>query len=202
MPVFSFPSERAFVRWHEHEDAGQAKTLTEPRETAQPDFAVLSDRVYRLCLALLRHADWADDAAQEALARAWDGRGRKRPSVSWWTWAAGFAVRVCREFRRRHRAVRVEPVDEAVDWTAVGSQSSPLTSDGSLVLAAIHSLPRRQRETTVLRFLLGQSIKEVATTLGCSEGTVKSCLHKAMGNLRRKLGAGEDQWAAVPSKNC
>jgi len=72
----------------------------------------------------------------------------------------------------------------------------------SALVAAIHSLPRRQKEVTVLRFLTGQSVREVATTLGCPEGTVKSNLHKAMANLRTGLDARDAQWAALPSKDC
>jgi RNA polymerase sigma factor (sigma-70 family) len=176
-------------------------TLTDQPDTGEPDFAVLSDRVYRLCLALLRHGDSADDAAQEALTRAWDFRRKKRSSVSWWTWSAGFAVRVCREFRRRRRW-HVDLTDSAAVSVTTQNPSPSLAPDDAAVLAVIHSLPRRQREITVLRFLSGQSVKEVATTLGCSEGTVKSGLHKAIGNLRRKLDAGDGQWAAAMSKNC
>ncbi len=73
----------------------------------RPDFADLSARVYRLCLALLGDGTDASDAAQESLSRAWSGRGRKREGVSWWTWAGGFAVRVCREMRRG-RAIRAK----------------------------------------------------------------------------------------------
>ena len=48
---------------------------------------------------------------------------------------------------------------------------------------AIQALPDRQREVTVLRFLVGLSTRGVAETLGCPMGTVKSNLHKAIVNL-------------------
>ncbi len=82
---------------------------TDPR---QPDFADLSARVYRLCLALLGDETDACDAAQESLSRAWSVRGRKRDGVSWWTWTGGFAVRVCREMQRgRATRAKVRSVD-------------------------------------------------------------------------------------------
>jgi RNA polymerase sigma-70 factor (ECF subfamily) len=52
---------------------------------------------------------------------------------------------------------------------------------------AIQALPDRQREVTVLRFLLGFSTREAAETLGCPAGTVKSNLHKAVVNLHAML---------------
>ena len=56
---------------------------------------------------------------------------------------------------------------------------------------AIRALPDRQREVTVLRFLVGLSTREVAQTLGCPAGTVKSNLYKAVANLHAKLRSKE-----------
>ena len=156
-------------------------------ESTEPDFADLSARVYRLCLALLRDRERARDAAQEALSRAWSRRRRKRPATVWWNWAAGFAVRVCREDARRTEAPR--------GLRATGEVPSRLTT-GDLRLVdpehtalheAIRALPDRQREVTVLRFLMGLSTRGVAETLGCPMGTVKSNLHKAIVNLHGTL---------------
>ncbi len=68
-----------------------------------PDFSDLTTRVYRLCLAMVADRADAEEAAQEALTRAWARRDVKRCGVSWWTFSAGFAVRVCRETRRGRR---------------------------------------------------------------------------------------------------
>ena len=161
--------------------------MGERRNTDEPDFAALSGRIYRLCLALLRREDAAADAAQEALTRAWLRRGKKRTGVDWWTWAAGFAVRVCREFIRAPRFEDLgHPDDRKMPGDAFDDSASRFRSDPDLQ-AAVHALPNRQREVTVLRFLVGQSIREVAATLDCPEGTVKSNLFKAVRTLRGKL---------------
>lgn len=161
--------------------------MGERKNKDEPDFAALSARIYRLCLALRRREDAAADAAQEALTRAWIRRGKRRKDVDWWTWAAGFAVRVCREVNRARRSVSCNDLD---DWKirsdAFHGAASSFRSDPDL-LAAIHTLPNRQREVTVLRHLVGQSIREVAATLDCPEGTVKSNLFKAVRTLRDRL---------------
>jgi RNA polymerase sigma-70 factor (ECF subfamily) len=165
--------------------------LSERRNTDEPDFAALSGRIYRLCLALLRREDAAADAAQEALTRAWLRRGRKRRGVVWWTWTAGFAVRVCREVIRERRFEGRDPPDDLKTAShALGDTASNSRSDPDLQ-AAIHALPNRQREVTVLRFLVGQSIREVAATLDCPEGTVKSNLFKAVRTLRGRFDVSE-----------
>ena len=66
------------------------------------------------------------------------------------------------------------------DWGLVDPEHAALHE-------AIQALPTRQREVTVLRFLVGLSTRGVAETLGCPMGTVKSNLHKAIVNLHATL---------------
>jgi RNA polymerase sigma-70 factor (ECF subfamily) len=165
----------------------EAETLNDRPSPDREDFGGLSARVYRLCLAMLGSDADASEAAQEALARAWSRRREKRANVSWWTWAGGFAVRVCRETRRDRRlsALRQAP-DEAMP-ARPGPRLEPLTPRHAALHHAILALPDRQREVTVLRFLMGLSTRQTARMLGCPEGTVKSNLHKAILNLKATL---------------
>ena len=145
---------------------------------------MLTARVYRLCLALVGDEANARDAAQESLTRAWRRRAQRRPEVSWWTWSAGFAVRVCRESRRRSRAAP-SVLGDVPDIVLAADEPSGADRDRlASVHRAITHLPERQREVVVLRLLLGQSTETSARMLGCPAGTVKSNLHKALRNLR------------------
>jgi RNA polymerase sigma factor (sigma-70 family) len=56
------------------------------------------------------------------------------------------------------------------------------------VLAALASLPARRREVLVLRYYLGLSEAEIASTLGISQGSVKSAAARGIAALARKLG--------------
>jgi RNA polymerase sigma-70 factor (ECF subfamily) len=157
---------------------------TDPND--QPDFAALATRVYRLCLALSGDESSAGDIAQESLMRAWRDRRRRRPGVSWWTWAAGFALRVSRETRTKQRRSpgRVEPFIDAEAARAVNEDDRHRLRR---VHDAIATLPARQREVVVLRFILRQSTEACAEVLDCPIGTVKSNLHKAVRNLRANV---------------
>ncbi|HZM80059.1 MAG TPA: SigE family RNA polymerase sigma factor [Candidatus Limnocylindrales bacterium] len=56
--------------------------------------------------------------------------------------------------------------------------------DRALVVAALRTLPPRQRAVLVLRFLLDRPIEQVAQILRCSEGTVKSHSSRGLAALR------------------
>ena len=52
---------------------------------------------------------------------------------------------------------------------------------------ALARLPRRQRETAVLRYVLEMDTREVASVLRIDEGTVKSHLARARSKLMKDL---------------
>lgn len=54
---------------------------------------------------------------------------------------------------------------------------------------AVRDLPKRQAQSIALTYLLGLPRREVADTLGCSEETVKTHLHRARRTLATRLDA-------------
>ena len=56
------------------------------------------------------------------------------------------------------------------------------------VLAALADLPTRRREVLVLRYYVGLTEAEIATTLGISQGSVKSAAARGIAALAKALG--------------
>lgn len=56
-----------------------------------------------------------------------------------------------------------------------------------LVHSALHGLSVDHRRVLTLRFLEDMSIEEIASVVGCSDGTIKSRLHYAKLALRRRI---------------
>src|SRR4051812_39380927 len=56
------------------------------------------------------------------------------------------------------------------------------------------TLPQRQRAVIVLRYYEDMSEEQIAETLGCAPGTVKSQASKALAKLRAAMPAEESSW--------
>lgn len=67
-----------------------------------------------------------------------------------------------------------------------------LAEEHQEVLSAVRRLPRRQQEVLILRYWSGLSEAEIASTLGVSRGTVKTCASRALATLGDRLGVRHD----------
>ncbi|MCK5271359.1 MAG: sigma-70 family RNA polymerase sigma factor [Sedimentisphaerales bacterium] len=78
-------------------------------------------------------------------------------------------------------------VAAAKDETAGPLQSAVLTERKAQVRCALARLPERQRTTLILAYYQGLTYKEVAGVMGCSPGTVKTQMFRAMRTLAEIL---------------
>jgi RNA polymerase sigma factor (sigma-70 family) len=125
----------------------------------------------------------AEDAVQEALVRAWIRSERGEHVESLPAWVAAVALNLARSGWRRTMAER-----RARRRIPERPASAAASSEEHMDMArALETLPRRQREVAVLRYLLEMSTAEVAAALGIAEGTVKSSLARARAHLAEAL---------------
>lgn len=69
-------------------------------------------------------------------------------------------------------------------------QPADAMADHDEMFVALRGLPQRQRTVVVLRYYEDLAEKDIAAAMGVSVGTVKSTLHRALANLRSRLGEG------------
>jgi RNA polymerase sigma-70 factor, ECF subfamily len=149
------------------------------------------DRMYALARLILRDADKAEDATQDALVRAWRELPRLRDPERFGAWLRRLVVSACYDEGRRTRQ-RAE-----VTWLAdLDRPTSDETSgviDRDRLDRAFRRLPLEQRVVVVLNHVEGLSHDEIAKTLGLPLGTVKSRVRYALAGLRSALDADERQ---------
>ena len=128
----------------------------------------------------------AQDIVQDVLERA----QRKWSRISGMDLPAAYVKRmVTNEFLswRRRRS------DVAVPSATLDALTPPLMDPTAAVdqraelVAGIARLPRKQRAAVVLRYFDGLDDAEIAAELGCSTGTVRSHISRAVATLRAAI---------------
>jgi RNA polymerase sigma-70 factor (ECF subfamily) len=164
-----------------------------PRERLEA-FAAFDDprllQSYRLATLILRDRDEAEDATQEAIARAWSSWKTLRDPDRFDAWFDRILVNVCRNRMRHVRTIRVVALDDAHEMQAADSHGSTLAR--VTLEPAFARLNPEQRIIVVLRFWRDLSVEEIAERLGVPEGTVKSRLHYALKALREAIESSEE----------
>jgi len=139
------------------------------------EFDNLWGRAYGVAYVVLGDRAESEDVAQETLARAlvrW-----KKVSAYAEPWVVRVAGNLAIDRVRRQQRTRGLP---ASDVPCVDAQRVDLQR-------ALLALSPKQREVVVLRYLVDLPEAEVAETLGCSVGTVKTHASRGLAALRKSL---------------
>jgi RNA polymerase sigma-70 factor (ECF subfamily) len=147
------------------------------------------DRLYSIALRILGDRRDAEEAAQDALVRAFRALAgyenerirelRLRP------WLTTIVVNVC---RNRTRVRRVPTTELGFEPSAEPAVDPVARHDAREAWAALLlTLPVSQRVAIVLRHVDGLSYQEMSAALGKPEGTLKAQVHRGLASLRDAL---------------
>jgi RNA polymerase sigma-70 factor, ECF subfamily len=135
-------------------------------------------RLYRVARGYLRGEHDCLDAVSEAILKAWQKRASLRDEQLFDTWLTRILIRECVNIQRKQR--RLVPVETPPE------PPSPPTADAELRLA-LDALPQKLRTVTVLHYMEGYGVGDVARILGTTKGAVCSRLSRARQCLRESL---------------
>ncbi len=145
---------------------------------------------YGVALRVVRDAELAQDAVQEAFLGAWRRAASfdpERGTAS--TWLLTLVHRRAVDVVRREQRRRAEPLDDAP--VAAGSSTDEdawVRDRRRAVQAALQRLAPDQRQALELAYYGGLTQSELAERLGVPLGTVKSRMFAALSRLRDLLG--------------
>ncbi|MBL4687407.1 MAG: RNA polymerase sigma factor [Nannocystaceae bacterium] len=159
-----------FSKWRQGDSAAGAQLLGRLRPQLRSYFA-------------RRLPDQADDLTHEVLIACIEGRERFRGEAPY----AAYVFTIARRYlvREIYVQARQRPIDE----------HSPLFVEHRLgergLAEAMAALSPSYRQAVRLYFFDGASGPEIARTLCLSEGTIRSRVRRALGELRRHMGVSQ-----------
>ncbi|MGC4761369.1 SigE family RNA polymerase sigma factor [Micromonospora sp. DT46] len=168
--------------------------MRDPHGTEFDDFVrTRSVALLRVAYLLVGDRHAAEDLLQEVLEQMYVRWRRVRESPEAYARRA-LVNRSINRWRRRTR----RPEQALGDNDGVARDHADDIALRQAVVAALRTLPPRQRAAVVLRYLEDLSVADVAGALRCSEGTVKSHASRGLAHLREAL-AGSSLVLSVPT---
>jgi RNA polymerase sigma-70 factor (ECF subfamily) len=156
-------------------------------------------KIVNLVMRYVRDPELALDITQEAFIKAYRAIPRFRGDSAFYTWMYRIAVNTAKNYlaaqRRRPMDVELDLQDpEQYDLHAKLRETD--TPEGvtlgkelkETVERAIAALPEDLRTAIVLRELEGMSYEEIAQTMECPVGTVRSRIFRARDAIAKKVG--------------
>jgi len=147
-----------------------------------------STLAFRVAYSVLRNREDAEEAAQEAFARAYRNFSSLRDRARFRAWLVRITWRLAID---RQRASKRRSLREQIHVESSGREPCTDTTVShelaKQVWRAIDGLPEKLRSVTILAGIEEYNMREVAELLGLPEGTVKSRLHEARQRLRKEL---------------
>ncbi|GHF47663.1 RNA polymerase sigma-70 factor (sigma-E family) [Amycolatopsis bartoniae] len=143
------------------------------------------DRLLRYATALTCDPHLAQDVVQEVLLRAQHRWTRIAALDAPESYVRRMVTNEYLSWRRRRAARNVSATHSTLDaLTAPAADHAEQYAERDAMRGRIAALPRKQRAAVVLRYYEDCTDAEIAEALGCSAGTVRSHLSRALSALR------------------
>ncbi len=154
--------------------------------------------VFLTAVSVLRDSTEAEDAAQEAMIKAYRGLASFRGDAKFSTWLTTITLNEARSRLRKSGRVKVESLDDTdqeedftpflvADWREIPSETLEREELAQHIQSAIEGLPPSYREVFLLRDKEEMSIEEIAQALGVTANLVKVRLFRARMMLQKQL---------------
>ena len=174
-------------------DCSAERALIEAAQRDRGRFADLYEanfeRVYAYVIRRVRDRDEAQDVTSDVFHLAL----KSLPRFEWRgvPFAAWLYRIAANEIADRLKSLAKRRAHESFQESDAGVEDATSIDDAERrgrLFKLVERLPRDQSRVIMMRFAEDKSIREIATALGRSEGSVKQLQFRAMQNLRVRLG--------------
>jgi RNA polymerase sigma-70 factor, ECF subfamily len=154
--------------------------------------ALHMNQMFGLAWSVLHNREEALDAAQEVFIKLHKALPRFDDGNNISAWLYRVCLNHCIDVKRRSRNTELELTEDEWDRLQGCERDDPswCLQNRELkgaILKAVDQLPDRQKSAFILRHYQFMSLAEIAETMGCSVGAVKSHLSRATVHLRSTL---------------
>ena len=191
--------QEAFTILGDEVDLNRDRALVERCQAGDPApfgalYAQYNERLFRFCLRRLNDRHEAEDAAQEAFARAWKALPRLTGERHFYPWLTVIAGNICTDMLRRR--ARSTPTDDleltakqpvGIDGEDTSEDLVVAAVDGELVNRALGRLSERHRHVLAMREGSGWTYQQIADHEGVKVGTIETLLWRARQALKREF---------------
>ncbi len=157
-------------------------------------------KIVNLVMRYVRDSELALDISQEAFIKAYRALPRFRGDSAFYTWLYRIAVNTAKNYLAAQRRRPMDIELDLQDPEQYGLHAKLKETDTPEAVAlglelqetlerAIEALPDDLRTAIILRELDGMSYEEIAQTMDCPVGTVRSRIFRARDAIGKKVGA-------------
>lgn len=154
-------------------------------------FQMYRDRVYGVAYKMVNNQEDALDLTQEIFLKVYQKIDKFNFKSSFSTWLYRLAMNVCIDELRKRKPDTEYSIDDSLRQMSSDSdtpEEEAISNEREEILwKAINSLKEKERMIIILRDMEGLSYNEIAETLKCSLGRVKSRIHEARNKLKSVL---------------
>ncbi|MEX2015651.1 MAG: sigma-70 family RNA polymerase sigma factor [Candidatus Hydrogenedentales bacterium] len=185
--------------WDNTSDEDLALALQNGQEAAFDEMVRRHQgRVFAVAFRMTGHREDALDVAQEVFLKAYRKIDAWQPSGGFVAWLLRLTTNQSIDHLRRKKRHRHERFDETFRPEGGPAVNEPMTDDTAVrvrggeiadrVNEALEVLSPSQRTVFVLRHYEGLPLADIAPVLGCTVGSVKVHLFRALKKLQKELG--------------
>jgi RNA polymerase sigma-70 factor (ECF subfamily) len=156
-------------------------------------------KIVNLVMRYVRDPEQALDISQEAFIKAYRALPRFRGDSAFYTWLYRIAVNTAKNYlaAQRRRPMDIELDLQEQEQYGLHAKLKETDTPEAVTLShelqetlerAIEALPDDLRTAIILRELDGMSYEEIAQTMDCPVGTVRSRIFRARDAIGKKVG--------------